>query len=151
MDSQTLGIDNVSGQSSRLESINKALKVTDVTGPQGAHPANVVVPIAIISNLAALTTIVGLQGIHSGQFKVTSTGAVETFSISGLTDAGTDMGFVQLDVIVSGVLAVGTKVVATLLPVGTYRFSYPLTVSGLVFAKSAAAETFTINGFMSGR
>ena len=151
MDVLIKGIDSITGQSVSAGIINGAVKTTDVTGPQGAHPANVVVPIAIVSSLAAMSTLLGLQGIHSGQFRVTSTSTVETFSISGLTDAGTDMGFVQLDVIVSGALAVGTKVAATLLPVGTYRFSYPLTVSALVFAKSAAAETFTINGFMSGR
>ena len=134
---------------------NNAAWVTDKTGPQGDHPNNLFTTLALVSTAAALTTVTGLQGMHSGQFNVIANGGIETLSITALSDTGANMGPIIVEVVVSGVTAVGTQLVSTALPIATtpgstYRFKAPLTCAGLVFTKSAAVQQFTMDGFISG-
>ena len=146
-------IDSVTGNPIEQKSTNNAGWVTDKTGPQGAFPANITLPITILSNLAALGTSTGLQGLHSGHFRAVSTAGVETLSITALDDSGNNIGPVLLESCNTG--SVGTVILSDAIGAVTttakqYKFKSPLTCSGLVFTKSAAVETFTINGFLSG-
>lgn len=112
--------------------------------PYGDYPQNIVVPLATITIVAAALTVTGLHGIHSGQFKITGL-TTERLSLTGLSDSGANMGAIKLEY----TNVVGT-VDSTVLNNGEYRIVPPLTVAGLVFTKSAAAETVTIAGLLSG-
>lgn len=124
--------------------IDGAASVNLASLPYGDYPANIFVPISTVTIAAASLTVTGLHGIHSGQFKITGLTA-ETIALTGLSDAGTNMGAIKVEFTNTA----GTPNSA-LLANGDYRIAPPLTVAALVFTKSAAAETVTIVGLLSG-
>ena len=118
--------------------------VNVISLPYGNYPENRFIPLSTVTALAAALTVTALHGIHSGQFKITGLGT-ERISLTGLSDTGVNMGAIKLEF----TNTVGTPD-STLLNNGEYRIAPPLTVAGLVFTKSAAVETVTIAGLLSG-
>lgn len=143
----TVQLDAVTGLPTNQKSVGGAASVNLASLPYGDYPPNnyqVIGP--VITAAAAVITVTGLHGIHSGQFKFTLT--TETLLVEALADSGSTIGPVLVEHVDNA--TPGTKLSATALVAGTYRLASPFTAAALKFTKSAAVNSVTLEGFLSG-
>lgn len=147
MATETLVIQSKGGGDVSQNFIGGAASVNLASLPYGDYPPNnyqVIGPVITIATAVLTTT--GLHGIHSGQFKFTLT--TETLLVEALADSGSTIGPVLVEHVDNA--TPGTKLSATALVAGTYRLASPFTGAGLKFTKSAAVNSVTLEGFLSG-
>lgn len=126
---------------------NGAAHNVPVSDPNGNYPANNFTDLnPAPTTAAAVFTITGLQGMHSGQFNFTL--VTETILLEALDSSGNNLGPILVEHI--NVAAAGTLAQATALVEGKYRIKPPFTGASLRCTKSAAVNSITFNGFMSG-
>ena len=148
MDALMKVTDSVTGLAIPLKDYFGSIRVANTVGPQGDFPDNIYTPIAVTTTVAAVITLTGLHGMHSGQIRITGLTLGETIDISLLSDAGTTMGNTLVKRIDTAIIA--AEIQSTALGIGSYLFSNKLTCAGIVFTKSAAVGSVTLAGFLSG-
>lgn len=124
-----------------------AAHVAPVSDPNGNYPPNNFTPFSVTTTAAAVLSLTGLQGMHSGRFILTLAGG-ETMAVACLNDNGQAAGAPLLQQVDNA--TPGTKVNPSALASGMYEFVAPLVCSGLTFTKSAAVQSCTLIGQLSG-
>lgn len=120
-----------------------------VSDPNGNYPANNFTDInPAATTAAAAFTITGLQGMHSGQFSFTLT--TETILLEALDSSGNNLGPILVEHINVAGIPSGTIASASVLVTGAYKIKSPFIGASLRCTKSAAVQTLTFYGFMSG-
>lgn len=121
--------------------------VSVANDPNGNYPANNFTDLNPAPTTAlAVFTVTGLQGMHSGQFNFTL--VTETILLEALDSSGNNLGPILVENINVGVA--GAMAAATALAAGAYRIAAPFTGASLRCTKSAAVNSITFNGFLSG-
>lgn len=140
------GVDS-NGLPEPIKTFNGFISANLVSFPYGNFPNNNYTVIGpVISTAAAVVTIPGLHGMHSGQFKFTL--AAGTLLVEVLADSGAVIGPALVEHVDNAVP--GTELSATALAAGTYRLKAPFTGAGLRFTKSDAVNSINLEGFLSG-
>lgn len=131
----------------QLDGTAGAAHVVPTSDPNGNYPANNFTDLnPAATTAAAAFTITGLQGMHSGQFNFTLT--TETILLEALDSSGNNLGAILVQNI--SVATIGATVAATALAAGAYKILPPFAGAALRCTKSAAVNSITFNGFMSG-
>lgn len=147
MATETLVIQSAVGGHVSQDFLDGSASIREAGSVYGNHPNNnfqIIGP--VVTTVAAVQTVTGLHGIHSGQFKFTLT--TETLLVEALGDSGASIGPVLVEHVDNA--TPGTELSATALVAGTYRLKAPFTGAGLKFTKSAAVQTVTLEGLLSG-
>lgn len=122
-----------------------SLNIVGETTNGTAYPADNVKIINVTSTAAAILTVTPCEGFHSGNFEISGL-STETISITLLGDGGGAAG--QPLLIEAGTPA--TTINGSTLGNGEYTIISPFNCTTMVFTKSGAANTATINGLLSG-
>lgn len=139
--------DSVTHQNTAVNVTGFALHTTTSSDPNGNYPANNFIDLNPAPTTAtAVFTITGLQGMHSGQFNFTLT--TETILLEALDSSGNNLGPILVEAINVG--TAGTVSAATALTAGAWKIRQPFTGASLRCTKSAAVNSITFNGFLSG-
>ena len=147
MSGQSYQKDTATGNLLEQLSTNRAAHSVPISDPNGNYPANNFTDLNPAPTAAAAAfTITGLQGMHSGQFAFTLT--TETILLEALDSSGNNIGPILVEAVNVG--TAGTVIAATALTVGTWKIRPPWAGAAIRCTKSAAVNTLTFNGFMSG-